>query len=292
LIAERAEEIARRKRARKWWAERLRCPVCKPNQRILQRTLRIEPTRIDCRGCGATFPQNSTTLNMIAPDTRLAYSPSDTPNVSAHAYEPWAQALIDRVTAAGGVVLDCGAGSRARRIDGVVNLEIVEYASTDVLAFGEALRFANDQFDGVLSLAVLEHVRDPFACARELVRVAKPGASIVVSVPFLQPVHGYPDHYYNMTTQGLLNLFGETVDVADRGVPLHGHPIWALRWLAREYLEGLPAEIRAAFASLTVEQVASLDFDTFLGSPAVTALSPATTERIACLNTAHLQKKA
>jgi hypothetical protein len=65
----------------------------------------------------------------------------------------------------------------------------------------------------------------------------------------------------------------------------------ALRWLAREYLEGLPAEIRAKFASLTVEEIASLDFDTFLSSAAVTELSPATTERIACLNTAHLRKK-
>jgi hypothetical protein len=26
-------------------------------------------------------------------------------------------------------------------------------------------------------------------------------------VPFLQPLHGYPHHYYNMTGEGLRNLF-------------------------------------------------------------------------------------
>lgn len=288
LLAASARESEQRERARQWCLERLRCPVCQAGRQRLS----IAASTIRCEGCGTGFPQHSTTINMIGPEKRSAYSVPETINVSAHVYEPWAQALIERVTAAGGVVLDCGAGSRQRRTPGVINVEIVDYASTDVLAFGEALPFADNQFDGVLSLAVLEHVRDPFACAYELVRVAKPGASIIASVPFLQPVHAYPDHYYNMTAQGLLNLFGERVDVVEREVPLHGHPIWALRWIAREYLDGLPDAIRADFGALTMRDVASLDFDWFLGSPAVTELNRAAGERIACLNTAHLRKKA
>ena len=40
-------------------------------------------------------------------------------------------------------------------------------------------------------------------------RVVRPGGRIYVAVAFLQPYHGYPHHYYNMTLQGLEQLFAE-----------------------------------------------------------------------------------
>ena len=51
----------------------------------------------------------------------------------------------------------------------------------------------------------------------------KPGGRIFAAVPFLQPYHGYPDHYYNMTAAGLRNLFAdlevERLDVPGLGAP-------------------------------------------------------------------------
>ena len=77
---------------------------------------------------------------------------------------------------------------------------------------GEDLPFRDNSFDAVLSLAVLVHVKKPWRCANEMMRVLKPGGEIMCAVPFLSPVHGYPDHYYNMTANGLRNLFGNKIE--------------------------------------------------------------------------------
>ncbi|MEJ5311452.1 MAG: class I SAM-dependent methyltransferase [Anaerolineae bacterium] len=50
-------------------------------------------------------------------------------------------------------------------------------------AVGETLPFAADAFDVVFSHEVLEHVADDRLCARELVRVTRPGGRIVIFVP-------------------------------------------------------------------------------------------------------------
>jgi SAM-dependent methyltransferase len=50
-------------------------------------------------------------------------------------------------------------------------------------AVGETLPFADAAFDVVFSHEVLEHVTDDAACARELVRVTRPGGRIVIFVP-------------------------------------------------------------------------------------------------------------
>jgi ubiquinone/menaquinone biosynthesis C-methylase UbiE len=114
----------------------------------------------------------------------------------------------------------------------VVNNEIVAYDTTDVLGVSEELPFTDNSFDAVLvlSLAVLEHVKDPFKCAAEISRIIKPGVSIYCVVPFLQPLHGYPHHYYNMSIQGLKNLFNDTLEIERQGIIASGLTIWILTW--------------------------------------------------------------
>jgi ubiquinone/menaquinone biosynthesis C-methylase UbiE len=51
----------------------------------------------------------------------------------------------------------------------------------------QALPFPNDAFDLVICSEVMEHIPDHSRAARELVRVLKPGASLVVSVPRTVP---------------------------------------------------------------------------------------------------------
>lgn len=48
---------------------------------------------------------------------------------------------------------------------------------------GEALPFADNRFDLVVSLAVFEHVQDPAQVARETFRVLKPGGYAFIEVP-------------------------------------------------------------------------------------------------------------
>ncbi len=51
---------------------------------------------------------------------------------------------------------------------------------------GERLPFADAEFDGVVVVDMLEHVRDEAAFARELARVTKPGGRLVVNTPHLK----------------------------------------------------------------------------------------------------------
>lgn len=172
-----------------------------------------------------------------------------TTNISQHDYDHEALALIERHT--GGLVLDCGAGCRNTYYDNVVNFEVVAYDSTDVLGVAEQLPFKDASFDAVLSLNVLEHLKNPFLAAQEIMRVLKPGGELLCVAPFLQPLHGYPHHYYNMTATGLENLFEPLVD---RRILIHGamQPIWALNWILRSYAAGLPDDQRERFKGLTV----------------------------------------
>ncbi len=89
------------------------------------------------------------------------------------------------------------------------------------MADGAKLPFADETFDGVISHAVMEHVRDPFGYAKDLMRVLKPGARFICHSAFLQPVHGYPHHYFNTTpgrTEGAVQG-GKIIDGGRRLVP-------------------------------------------------------------------------
>jgi len=191
-------------------------------------------------------------LDCLPQSTRDELHLDPTENVSAHEYDDRALALIDRHR--DGIVLNCGAGLRGTYYANVVNYEIVAYDTTDVLGAAERLPFADASFDAVLSLNVLEHVKDPFGAALELMRVMKPGAEIMAVAPFLQPLHGYPHHYYNMTAQGLANLFEPLVE---KQFDVYGamRPIWALNWLVRRYADGLAGAARERFEAMTVAQL-------------------------------------
>ena len=279
-------QLAIREETRAWVSGRLRCPACaQPESRMVR-----DGSDLVCSLCQTVFAQEgAAAIDLRTAAVRETIKSDRSDNISSNPYETLAQELIDRTVARGGWVLDCGAGSRPARTRHVLNVEIEDYRSTDVLSIGETLPFQDDVFDGAVSLAVLEHVRDPFACARELLRVVKPGSPIVCSVPFLQPVHGFPSHYYNMTREGLKNLF-PTGQVVDCLTPLNGHPVLTLQWFAREYLQGLPERERAALGAMTLAEAAALQFPQTFSAAYVTALSPEAMQTIACLNTVIVRK--
>jgi SAM-dependent methyltransferase len=133
-----------------------------------------------------------------------------------------------------------------------VNYEIVKYHSTDVLGVAEALPFLDNSFDVVFSYAVLEHVKQPFIAAKEISRVLKPGGMLRVVVPFLQPLHGFPSHYFNMTQFGLKALFEGDLDIKEQYVRPEYGPLWTMHTLVRAWHNGLPAHLQKPFLNLTL----------------------------------------
>jgi hypothetical protein len=87
------------------------------------------------------------------------------------------------------------------------------------------------------------------------VRVLKPGGKLICAVPFLQPLHGYPHHYYNMTHQGLRALFERSLQIDRQTVPDPTLPIWGLSWFVQSWASGLPADVREQFLDLRVRDL-------------------------------------
>lgn len=75
-----------------------------------------------------------------------------------------------------------------------------------VYADGAYLPFSTGTFDTVLLLEVLEHVSNPERVLAEISRVLKPGGAILISVPFLYPLHDAPHDYRRYTAPGLIHM--------------------------------------------------------------------------------------
>ncbi|HWP16010.1 MAG TPA: methyltransferase domain-containing protein [Xanthobacteraceae bacterium] len=191
--------------------------------------------------------------DFLTDDLRVQTGATDTSAISAHGYDPYAVELIEGCR--DGLVLDCGAGKRPVYYPNVVNFEIVNYDTTDVLGAGELLPFKDGSFDAVLSLSVLEHVRDPFQCAAEIARVLKPGGKLICCVPFLQPLHGYPHHYYNMTGEGLRALFERRLHIDRHIVPRSTLPLFSLTWFVQSWARVLRGDVREQFLSLRMSDL-------------------------------------
>lgn len=237
---------------------------------------------------GSDFHEAEYFFDFLTAELRAEFNIVDTDNVSSHDYDRDALQIIEEY--ADGIVLDCGAGLRKTYYDNVVNFEICSYATTDVRGVGERLPFRDGVFDAVFSFNVLEHVKDPFACAREISRVLKKGGRLYCVVPFLQPFHGYPHHYYNMTHMGLRNLFSDTLGIDRQDVGGGGLPIFTLTWIIREWLSGLPPKTRRQMKRMRVADFNKSPLE-LLNQPFVTQLSSEKTLELASTTAIYATKK-
>lgn len=113
-----------------------------------------------------------------------------------------------------GVVLDIGCADRwAERclppecrylaLDYPVTGGAIYRARPDIFATASALPVADGCIDTALFLEVAEHVADPERAFAEIARVIRPGGLLLMSVPFLYPIHDAPHDYQRYTEHGL-----------------------------------------------------------------------------------------
>lgn len=114
-----------------------------------------------------------------------------------------------------GLVLDIGCASRwvERWLPHDCNYVGIDYPITgrnlyhskpDVFADAKALPLRNEIFDTVVMLEVMEHLRHPREALSEAARVLRPRGKILLSMPFLYPVHDAPHDYQRLTIHGLI----------------------------------------------------------------------------------------
>ena len=125
-----------------------------------------------------------------------------------------------------GIILDIGSADRWIEMHFDVNTQYValDYPETgqdlyqsrpDVFADAASLPFQDDSIDTVLLLEVLEHIAEPRKALKEIARVLKPGGRVLLTMPFIYPVHDAPFDFQRYTQFGLereLKAVGFTVD--------------------------------------------------------------------------------
>lgn len=109
------------------------------------------------------------------------------------------------------VVLDAGCGQRPfeRLFGGSVYLgsDVDISVRPSVVADNAELPFRDGAFDLVIASETLEHTLRHEKAVSELIRVARPGGYVFVSVPFMYPIHGAPFDFQRFTELKLVRLF-------------------------------------------------------------------------------------
>ena len=85
----------------------------------------------------------------------------------------------------------------------------------------------------MISLAVLEYVRQPEQVVEEVYRVLKPGGQVCCYVPFMQGIHASPLDFQRYTPQGLDHLFR---NFTERSLVVASGPASGFAWLLQEWL--------------------------------------------------------
>ena len=81
-------------------------------------------------------------------------------------------------------------------------------AKVDIVAdLCEKLPIRDGVADTIVSLSVLEHLREPQKFLSECHRILKPGAAIILQVPWQWWVHEAPNDFFRYTPYGLRYLF-------------------------------------------------------------------------------------
>ncbi len=127
--------------------------------------------------------------------------------------------------APGQLFLDFGCGIKHAEelAENAVLLDAIHFSNVDVVSTTRDVPFKDDSFALIVSQAVFEHLPDPFHTAREMLRILKPGGRILIDTAFMQPFHADPDHYFNMTTEGLRAIM-QGFEILEIGVQPHQMP--------------------------------------------------------------------
>lgn len=85
--------------------------------------------------------------------------------------------------------------------------------------------------DTVISLSVMEHLREPQIFLSEAYRILRPGGTMILQVPFMWWVHEAPHDYFRYTPFGLKYLYEKTGFIDVVVIPQSGFfTMWILKF--------------------------------------------------------------
>lgn len=135
---------------------------------------------------------------------------------------PWQRSRMMQLK---GRVLDVGCGRRPyeawvnKGLDGVseyIGLDVAPGPGVDIVVGpDDQWPLADASVDAILLTQVLEHVADRKLLVREIGRVLRPGGTLLLTVPFIFPLHGLPHDYARFTPHGVRALFESDFEIVE-----------------------------------------------------------------------------
>lgn len=141
------------------------------------------------------------------------------------------------------IYLDIGCGFRTRIYENCLYLDVYPSQTADIIMEPAcAYPIETGSLDGISCLAVLEHVEKPWQVVDEMRRMLKPGGKVFIDWPFLQPVHGFPSHFYNATRSGLGQMFERGFDIITLDTFPNQTPDHTVNWIVGQWAASLTSD--------------------------------------------------
>jgi uncharacterized protein YbaR (Trm112 family) len=204
----------------------LACPVCKGD-------LSREDLSLACTHCGRKYPILDG-VPILLPDPDLANVRHEGDLLLREKYNPWIERMIMQSLADDQVVLDAGCGNMLLDDPCLIRMDIQLTPYVDIVGDLHALPFKPASLDFIFSLAVFEHLRQPFQAAEEIYAALKPGGYVYAECNFVYAYHGFPHHYFNASIHGLRRIFSRFRELRC-GVAPYQMPSFALENVLNSY---------------------------------------------------------
>jgi uncharacterized protein YbaR (Trm112 family)/SAM-dependent methyltransferase len=205
----------------------LACPVCKEE-------VERDGDRLLCAACPRSYPIVNG-VPVMFPDGSVPTIVHEQELVTAGTYFPWIHRVVLQSLLDNQIVLELGSGNMAIDDPCLIRMDVHLTPHVDVVADAHFLPFRSGVFDFIFSLAVFEHLRQPFDAADEIRRALKDGGYTYNECNFVFAYHGYPHHYFNASVQGLEQVF-KKFQILRSGVAPYQMPSFALQMVILTYL--------------------------------------------------------
>jgi SAM-dependent methyltransferase len=187
--------------------------------------------------------------------------------------------------------LDIGCGLREEVFDNCLYLDVYPSPTADVVVPTDCLYpLASSSFDGISCCAVLEHVTKPWVVVDEIHRLLKPGGRCYIDWPFLQPVHGYPSHFYNATREGLRNMFADRFCIEKLWSHQSETPDFSIAWLLGRFAAQLGPDSLRRLRHIPMGTILDNPGGNDFWKPFIEELPPQALEELACGNSLIARK--
>ena len=206
------------------------CPVCKGDLTRGDKTL-------TCAACERTYPIVDG-VPVLLPDGSVPSTEYQHQLLVRKDYDPWIPRVVLQSLPADAIVLEIGAGNMTLDLPNVIRADVTLTPYVDVVADAHALPFRPGTFSFIFSLAVIEHLRQPFLAAQETFDVLRNGGYTYGDCNFVFAYHGYPHHYFNASEQGLEQAFAQ-FEKLRTGVAPYQMPSFALFMVLTTYLNNI-----------------------------------------------------